>query len=240
MLRGILARALRPRAGAAAGAGAGAGAGGACQRRVSVEAGDLREGTLLELPGERGLWRLVSRQLSRTAQGRALVQCELRGLTGPAAGASRALRFRADEAVETAALDSPARHTVLYALRGGEALAIMHEATYEQAELPRAALPPGADRFLFDGITLTIEAHNGAPALVALPSRVAARVLAVDEGAGDSSHSASVLPEATPPPPPGGGPAGATPLKVRVPKFIKVGDRVILDPADGKYLAREA
>ena len=169
------------------------------------------------------------------------MQCELRGVTETAAGVKRDLRFRADELLETAALDSPARHTVLYALPGaGGALAIMHEGTFEQSELPRSALPPGADRFLYDGITLTIEAHRGVPALVALPSRVAARVLAVDEGAGDSSHSASVLPEATPPPPPGGGPAGATPLRVRVPKFVKAGDRIILDTADGKYLAREA
>jgi hypothetical protein len=63
---------------------------------------------LLELPGERGLWRLVTRQLSRTAQGRAYVQCELRGLTDAAAGIKRDVRFRSDELVETAALDSPA------------------------------------------------------------------------------------------------------------------------------------
>ena len=211
-------------------------------RRASVSAGDVREGTLLELPGERGLWRLVTRQLSRTAQGRAYVQCELRGLTDAAAGIKRDVRFRSDELVETAALDSPARHTVLYRTR--DALALMHETSYEQSELPLAALAADKARFVHAGMTLTIEAYRGAPALVALPSRVTARVLAVDAGAGDSSHSASVLPEADDasadgaPPPADAGAATLLSFRVRVPKFIKAGDKLILDTDDGKYLAR--
>ena len=185
---------------------------------------------------------MVSKQISRTAQGRSYVQAELRGVTGAAVGIKRDVRFRSDELVETAALDSPMRHTVLYAT--GDVLAIMHTVTFEQAELPLSALPPGTARFVHAGMTLTIEAHRGEPAVITLPSRIGARVLSVDAGAGDSSHSAMVLPEAPAEsgatPTEAGTSGGGVAFKVRVPKFIKPGDRIIIDTEDGgKYLARE-
>ena len=44
--------------------------------RESVSAGDIKEGDLLQIDG--GLWRVMSKSFSRTAQGRAYIQTELR------------------------------------------------------------------------------------------------------------------------------------------------------------------
>jgi elongation factor P len=203
------------------------------QRSASTSASDVREGALLELDGEPGLWRVMARQFTRMAQGRAFVQMELRHLTNPV---KRDMRFRSDEMLSTAALDSPVRYTVLYA--SSDSVALMHTVSFEQVELPLAAFGAGA-RYLHDGCVVTIEHYQGEPALVQLPSRIAAQVLELDAGGGDA---ATVLPVAAGGGSGGGGGGGGKPaagFKVRVPKFIKVGDVVLIDTSDGKYLSRE-
>lgn len=200
------------------------------RRAASTSAGDVREGALLELPGEPGLWRVVARAFSRMAQGRAFVQMELRHLTNPV---KRDVRFRSDEMLTTAALDSPVRYTVLYS--SGDTVALMHTVTFEQVELPLAALGAGA-KYLHDGVVVTIEHYAGAPALVAMPTRIAATVVELDAGGGDSA--ACVAGGGGAPAGSGGGGQGA-PFKVRVPKFIKLGDVITVETETGKYLGRE-
>lgn len=186
-----------------------------------MSANEIREGELIELDG--GLWRVVKREFSRTAQGRAYIQSELRSL---AEGIKRDLRFRSDETLEKAELESPAWYTVLYASSG--VLSLMNTSTYEQIELAVEELGDRA-RFVQEGMTLVIEAYKGTPAVITLPAKVTVNVVSMDEGGGVAEVSTGVEGGAVPP----------TRFKVRVPKFIKVGDRITLDTEDAKYIGRE-
>lgn len=198
-------------------------------RHASVSANDVREGELLEM--ENGLWRVVKREFSRAAQGRAFVQMELRHLTE---NTKRDIRFRSEDMVDTAQLDSPARYTVLYST--ADSVTVMHQGTFEQTELPVEVLGDRA-KYLHDGLVLTIEAYQGTPAIVNLPNRITGRVVELDPSGGDAATVVPVNPEsdaaATPVD------AGGSSFKVRVPKFVKVGDRVVVETETGKYLSRE-
>lgn len=206
-------------------------------RHASVSANETRVGNLLEM--EDGLWRIVKREFSRTAAGRAYVQAELKHLTE---GTKKDVRFRSDEMVDTAELDSPARYTVLF--WDSSSVTAMHPTTFEQTEIPIDVLGEANARYLYDGIVLTVESFKGLPVLIALPSRVTARVISMDAGGGDSATVVTVPGEAaakegnTGPDDAAALASGAT-YKVRVPKFVKAGDRLIIDTEHGKYLGRE-
>lgn len=189
-----------------------------------VSAGDIREGDLIEEEGGK-LWRVMTRAFSRTAMGRAYVQAELRSLEG----VKRDVRYRTEDTLAKASLDTPARYTVLYGT--GDALACMHTTTFEQVELPTTLLGDGA-RYAQEGMTLVVESYKGVPAIVAIPPRVSVLVKHMDEGGGTATVDTAVGRE-------GAGAAISAVFKVRVPKFIKVGDVLTLDTADGKYLGRE-
>jgi elongation factor P len=71
--------------------------------------------------------------------GRAYMQCELRHLSE---GTKKDLRFRSDDTVERADLDTPRKMQVLYT--DGGAVHVMDQTTFEQSEIPLATLGDSA------------------------------------------------------------------------------------------------
>lgn len=196
-------------------------------REVQVAASELREGNLIEMEGG-VLWRVMSRNFSRTAMGRAFIQAELKSLVD---GVKKDVRFRSDEMVEQAALENAGRFDVLYG--DGEKLTLMHRLTYEQTELPIDFLGEKA-KFVHDGMILNLETFKGQPAVVTLPSKVTVKVTALDPSGGDTC---TVVPIANDAPADVETAAGAG-FKARLPKHIGVGDRVLIDTEAGKYVSK--
>jgi elongation factor P len=198
-----------------------AGTSGARWQTSTLAANEVREGDLLEEEG--GLWRVISRVFSRTAMGRAYVQMELRSLDG---STKRDVRYRSEDTLTKAVLDSPAKYSVLYST--GDTLACMHQHTFEQIELPVSFM---GDRFQYvqDGMILTIENYKGEPAVLNIPARITVIVKEMDEGGGVAIADTALTPEAT----------FSSTFKIRVPKFIKVGDKLSIETADNKYVGRE-
>ena len=179
--------------------------------RESVSAGDIREGDLLEIDG--GLWRVMSRAFSRTAQGRAYIQTELRHLTEEV---KKNTRLRSEDIVERAALSTPTKYQVLYVV--GSQILAMHQTTFEQIEIPVSLLGNKA-QFLQDGITIVIESHDGVPVLVHLPQRMTFEVTSLEDSTGTALTSHG--------------------FKCRVPKHVRVGDKIVVDTEDGRYVSKE-
>lgn len=206
-------------------------------RNASMAANETREGNLLEM--DDGLWRIVKREFSRTAAGRAYVQMELKHLTE---GTKKDVRFRSEDMVETAALDSPARYSVLF--WDSSAVTVMHPTTFEQSEIPIEVLGEVNARYLYDGMVLTVEAFKGVPVIISLPTRVTVRVISMDAGGGDSATvvtvpSGAAAAEGNTGPDDSSALASGATFKVRVPKFVKAGDRLVIDTEHGKYVGRE-
>lgn len=199
-------------------------------RAESVSAGDVKEGDLLEIDG--GLWRVMSKALSRTAQGRAYVQTEVRGRyecdAKPAPlphvtqmrhlteEVKKQMRLRSEDVMERVNLSTPMKFQVLY-IEGAQVL-VMNGTTFEQLEIP-IALFGDRKQYLQDGITLVVESHAGVPVLVHLPPRMTFEVTSLDDGGSTATTSQG--------------------FKLRVPKHVKVGDRILVDTSDGRYVSKE-
>jgi elongation factor P len=180
-------------------------------RGVGITGSEIRPGDLLEMDG--GLWRVTWGQVSRTAQGRAYMQCEVRHLTE---GTKKDLRFRSDEPVERADLEPGRKVQVLYS--DGASVHVMDQTTCEQAEIPLAALGEQA-QYLQDGMFLHVEMFKGAPAVINFPMRVTLTVTQVEEASGSAFLENK--------------------MRVRVPKHVKVGDKAVVDTRNGEYMGKE-
>lgn len=103
----------------------------------------------------------------------------------------------------------------------------MHPMTFEQTEMPISILGDQA-QYLHEGLTVTLEMYKGAPATVALPSRLTFEVVEVDSlpsGSVKENRDVPALLE--------------NGLRVRMPKHVKKGEKIILDTSDGKYVGKE-
>ena len=184
-----------------------------CRASLALAAGDARVGQLISDNGS--LWRIMSAAVSRTAQGRAYIQSELRGFP---VETKRNVRWRSDELLEDVVLDEPRRVTVLYS--EGEVLHVMDDASFEQLEVPKGVLL-GQDAALMvvDGCALYVESYQGAPVTAKLPLQVTLKVVGVEE-----AGPTAIL---------------STGLRVRCPGFIKRGDSVIVDTKSATFSKRE-
>lgn len=183
----------------------------AFRRHESVQAGSLREGELVV--EESGLWRVVSRAFSRTAQGRAYIQAEIRHISEPV---KRDVRWRSDELVERAEMDKTARVTVLYL--EGDVAHVMDSSTFEQTELKIKELLGERAAFVQPEMALSVDSYKGVPCLVGLPTRVTLTVTGMDDLGNADTDSG---------------------LPIRVPRHVKVGDKIVIDPQDSRYVSKE-
>lgn len=190
-------------------------------RALRTTAMDLRVGDLLVLDESQPLelWRVNSNLVSRQAQGRPFAQLELRHSRS---GTKKDVRMRSDDACEKAELESPTRLQVLYS--DSTTVTLMHPTTFEQSELPLASLGEGAP-FVHDGMTLTVEFYKGTVASLTMPAKVELEVVDVESAreAADTRSNTALL---------------ANKLKLKVPRHVKVGDRILVTTADGLFAGK--
>jgi elongation factor P len=189
------------------------------RRGVSITAYDLRAGDIIEYGDDASLWRVASSAVSRQGQGRSNIQLELRHAR---AGTKKDVRLRADELVEKAELDPPARLDVLYV--DGASVVLMDPASFEQTELPLAAFGAGAP-FLADGMPVTVETYKGAFASASMPQR--AEVVVVETLPENTAKNSRDVPAKL-----------VNGIALRVPKFVRAGDKVVVLTATGEYVGK--
>lgn len=190
-------------------------------RHLQITAFDLRAGDLIEFGEDGQLWRVTSCNFSRQAQGRAFTQAELRNLK---TGLKKDVRMRTDEAIEKATLDTPKKLQVLYFDK--TTMALMDPETFEQSELPLAALGDQAV-YLQEGMDVRMEYYKGVPATVSIPNKVAIEVVEVTPLAASTAKENRDIPAVL-----------SNGLRAKVPKFTKAGDKVFISTLDGTYLGK--
>lgn len=191
-------------------------------RGVQVTAFDIRMGDLIEYGEGAQLWKVQAAQSVRQAMGRAFMQLELRHVK---TGMKKDVRMRTDEAVEKAAMDAQQKMQVLY--WDQEAVTVMEPTTFEQMEIPLALLEERHRSYLQEGMVLVVDSYKGAIATVSLPTKVPFTVKSVTALVGSKEANRDIPAELE------------NGLKIKVPKFVKPGDRVLLDTRDGSYAGKE-
>jgi elongation factor P len=197
-------------------------------------AADLRVGTVVEIDAAASsssappTLAVVTKFAYTQGSGRqaGIVQASLRELrTGKATSA----RWRPDDAVAVARLEERALDVLYRDDAGGEdGFEVMDPATFEQGRLP-AALLGAAAPFVGDGARVVVAYAPGAADPVSAAPAEPTAVVEVSEVPPPRSGVASSYKQATV----AGGRA-----TVGVPEYVKAGDRIVVNVADGTYVKR--
>jgi len=180
---------------------------------------DLRKGMVLELP--EGLFQVVDFQHHKPGKGNAVVRTKIRNLRS---GGVIDRTFNSDTKVNVARLD---RREMQYLYKDGNDFVFMDTESFEQSSLDTKTIDDDAQRFMVDGLTVTVAFHDGSPLSVDLPTTVDLKVTHTEPGLKGARESAGTKPATVE--------TGAT---FQVPIFIEEGEKIRIDTRTGDYVTR--
>ena len=183
-----------------------------------ISTSDFKTGITLDLPD--GLFELSEFQHVNPGKGGAFVRTKLRDLRH---GTVVERTFRAGERMEQAMVDHRSVQ-LLYHVAGS--YVFMDNNSFEQVEVSEHVLGDSKD-YLVPELTATLSFYGPEIIGVELPSSVALEVVETDPGLqGDRVSRATKLAIVE------------TGKSIRVPLFVRIGDRVIVNTATGEYVSR--
>jgi len=183
-----------------------------------MNASHIRRGMVILFNGEPH--KVLDFQHRTPGNLRAFVQAKLRNIS---TGTSFDYRFSSTETVERAILE---QHEMEYLYADGNLHHFMNTETFEQFPLDEETLGDALN-YLLPGSKIQIDFFNGQPISVEPPSTVDLTVVETEPELKGATASASYKPAKL-----------ETGLMVQVPPFIKEGDVVRINTADGNYLTR--
>lgn len=151
---------------------------------------------------------------------RAFVQVRLRNLKS---GNSFETRFSSTESIDRAILE---HHDMEFLYRDEHFFHFMNTETYEQTALTEDALGDAA-KYMTEGMRVQIDFYDGQPIGVELPPTIELTVVETEPEVRGATASNSPKPAKL-----------ENGVVVSVPPFVKVGDRIRINPSEDKYLER--
>ena len=185
---------------------------------MKINGNEIRPGNVIQHKG--ALWVAVKTQHVKPGKGPAYAQVELKNALD---GTKLNERFRSSETVERVRLEQK-DYQFLYA--DGDMLTFMDMDTYDQMALPRDFLEERA-AFLQDGMKVTVESHEGKPIGITLPDQVTLEVVEAEPVVKGQTAASSYKPAKL-----------ENGVRVMVPPFIGVGERVVVDTNELSYVRR--
>ena len=185
---------------------------------MKINGNEIRPGNVIEHKG--GLWVAVKTQAVKPGKGPAYAQVELKNAID---GTKLNERFRSSETVERVRLEQK-DYQFLFA--DGDMLTFMDSDTYDQIQIAADFLEERA-AFLQDGMKVTVESHEGRPIGVALPDQVTLQVVEAEPVVKGQTAASSYKPAKL-----------ENGVRVLVPPFVGVGERVVVDTNELTYVRR--
>jgi elongation factor P len=183
-----------------------------------IDVNDLRKGVTFTVDGN--LYKVLEYAHNKPGRGNATIRTTLRDLR---TGATIQRTFTSGDRVQDIRVEST---VVEYEYNDSEFLHFMDVSTFDQNEL-RADIFGDDLRFLKENMQLKLSSYEGEIIDYELPTTVDYEVVESEVAvAGDTATGATkkVITE--------------TGLKVTVPLFVAVGDKIRVDTRDGSYLTR--
>lgn len=151
---------------------------------------------------------------------RAMVQTKLRNLLS---GNQTEVRFSSTEELEEADVTT---YAATYLYNDVDGYHFMSSQNYEEIVMSAKVLADGV-YYLQDQMQVNITSYNGDPIGVELPSTVILTVAETEPELRGATASNSPKPAKT-----------DTGLSLTVPPFVKIGDKIVVNTAEGTYLSR--
>jgi elongation factor P len=179
---------------------------------------DLKNGLVLNIDGQ--LWTVVNFQHVKPGKGGAFVRTTLKNvLSGKVVDKT----FNAGVKVDTANVD---RREMTYLYNDGTDYVFMDPDTYDQVNSSAAVVGDAANYRLYNSAGGGAR-HDEAPLYVELPASVELVVSHTDPGLQGDRSTGGTKPATL-----------ETGAEIQVPLFLNTGDKVKVDPRDGRYLSR--
>lgn len=183
---------------------------------IGVE--ELRKGVIFELDNE--LYRVLEYEHRKMGRGSATIRVKARNLR---TGATVEKTFPSGNRVQDVRLDHA---TVQYLYHDDQFYYFMDNETFEQTMLKAEQLGDAVN-YLVDGMTIELETYKGEPISIELPTTVDMEVVEAEPGyAGDTANTPYKWCKTQ------------TGLRVQVPLFVEVGDRIRVNTETGAYVTR--
>ena len=186
---------------------------------MKINANAIRPGYVIEHQGT--IWSAVKTQHVKPGKGGAFAQIELKNLID---GRKLNERFRSSDTVEQVILEQR-DHQFLY--EQDDALVFMNTANYEQVELQKDWVGEDQAQFLQDGMKVTIRFHEDRPIAISLPETVVLEVVEAEPTVKNQTASSSYKPA-----------KASNGMRLMIPPFMDVGERVVVSTDTGEYLRR--
>ena len=185
---------------------------------MSVSTNELKRGMTLDLDGV--LYQVIEFQHVKPGKGGAFVRTRLKSLD---AGAVVDRTFRAGEKFARVHTETK---NVQYLYDDGSDVHFMDAETYEQFAFPHADLTAELP-YMQPNASVQVLSVNGKPASLQLPASVELAVVETEPGVKGDTVSNVTKPATL-----------ETGAVVQVPLFVNVGDRLKVDPREGRYISR--
>lgn len=185
---------------------------------MKINANSIRPGNVLEHKNK--LWVVSKIMHTMPGKGGAFMQVEMKDINGTT---KLNERFRSSEDVERAQLEETEYQ---FLFMNGDNLTLMDMTTYEQVEVDKELVgDPVA--FLKDEMMVRVVSYQGKNISVELPEDATLEVVEADAVIKGQTASSSYKPAVL-----------ENGVRVMVPPFIGVGDRIVVKTADGAYVER--
>ena len=185
---------------------------------MKISASDARVGNLIEYQGR--LWRILKKEHVKPGKGGAFAQVEMKAI---ADGTKLNERFRSDEKLEKAHVE-PRKMQYLYP--EGEDLVFMDLETYEQLNIASDEIAEQKG-YLTPNIEVQINFYNNNPIGLDLPTAVTVTVTDTETVVKGQTAAGSGKPATV-----------DTGIRVTVPAFVKLGDKIRINTDTGDYIER--
>ena len=183
-----------------------------------VNANSLRVGNVVN--HQKRLWRVAKTNHTMPGKGGAFIQAELKELQ---TGSKLNERFRSTEDVDVVRLD---QQNMQFLYAEPDSFAFMDAETFEQVSLDKELLGEQA-AFLQDGMTIIVESYEGKALGIELPAQVTLEIMetegVVKGQTAASSNKPAIMDNG---------------IRVMVPPFLNVGDKIIVRTLDSTYQER--
>jgi elongation factor P len=184
----------------------------------TVSTNQFKNGMHIEL--DSSVWRIVEFQHVKPGKGGAFVRTKLKNLDS---GAVVDKTFRAGEKFTRVHTETK---NAQYLYDSGDEVVFMDEQSYEQFSLPRESVSEALD-YLEPSSTVQMLTVDGRPSGVQMPASVELLVAETEPGVRGDTVSNVTKPAKL-----------ATGAVVQVPLFVNQGDRIKVDPREGRYISR--
>jgi elongation factor P len=185
---------------------------------MAIPATQIRRGMVIVFEGEP--CRVVEFRHHTPGNLRAMIQTKLRSIR---TGSSFEHRFRSVDTIEKASLE---QHEMEYLYSDGSHHHFMNTESFEQIALSDDELGDAA-QWLTPGLKIQVEFYDGTPIGIDLPPSLELTVTQTEPSLKGATVSNVNKPATL-----------ETGVTIQVPPFVNEGDRIRVDPGEGRYIER--